>query len=144
VMSEVKFMVQCAQPANQSSCQMQSTMQLTHLTKLGPPKQTHCNCSHATNHTTATVHHEATRKAVTPLLNCCTTHPNAAIHFIASDMILCVESHASCLSEPKAWPHAAGCCHSSSMPSDPSMPPDANSLAPPANNGPINVLHQIM
>ena len=41
----------------------------------------------------------ATMHAITHLLNYCATHPEATVHYHASDMILHVESDASYLSE---------------------------------------------
>ena len=49
-----------------------------------------------------------TAKAITKLLNYCTTHPNAAIQYKGSDMILCVHSDTSHLTEPKARSRAGG------------------------------------
>ena len=45
---------------------------------------------------------KATLEALTQLLNYCTTHPDAKVRFIASDMVLHVHSDASYLFAPKA------------------------------------------
>jgi hypothetical protein len=45
---------------------------------------------------------KATLEALTQLLNYCAMHPDAKVHFIASDMVLHVHSNASYLSAPKA------------------------------------------
>ena len=50
----------------------------------------------------------ATMKAITHLLNYCATHPEATVRFIASDMVLWVDSDASYLSENKARSRAGG------------------------------------
>ena len=50
----------------------------------------------------------ATMKAITHLLNYCATHPNATLRYVASDMMLHVESDASYLSETKGRSRAAG------------------------------------
>ena len=47
-------------------------------------------------------------KAMHRLLNCAATHPDAAIQYRASDMILHVHSDASYLSEPQARSRAGG------------------------------------
>jgi hypothetical protein len=47
-------------------------------------------------------------KAITHLLNYCATHPNATLRYVASDMMLHVESDASYLSETKGRSRAAG------------------------------------
>jgi len=81
---------------------------------------------------------EATMKAITHLLNYCTTHPEATICFHASNMILHINSNASYLSEPKACSSAAGYHYLSSHPNtNPNAPP-------PPDNRAINVFCQIM
>ena len=45
---------------------------------------------------------KATLEALTQLLNYCAMHPDAIVHYHASDMILHVESDASYLMAPKA------------------------------------------
>jgi len=83
---------------------------------------------------------QATMEALMQLLNNCTTHPDASIHYHTSNMVLWVHSNASYLSAPKGQSHAAGYYflssqqHSTPMATDP-VPPD---------NGPIHVLCQIM
>jgi hypothetical protein len=86
---------------------------------------------------------KATMKAITQLLNYCATHPDATVRFIASDMVLHIESDASYLSESKARSRAAGYHFLSAKPKDPTKPPQPNDSPPPAN-GAINVLCQIM
>ena len=85
----------------------------------------------------------ATMKAITHLLNYCATHPEATVRFIASDMVLWVDSDASYLSENKARSRAGGFHFLSNRPKHPDIAPTAND-APPPNNGPIHVLCQIM
>ena len=85
----------------------------------------------------------ATMKAVTHLLNYCATHPTAIICFIASDMVLHVESDASYLTAPKARSRAAGYLFLSSQPNDLNKPPAPND-PPPPGNGAIHVLCTIM
>ena len=51
---------------------------------------------------------EKTAKAVNKLLNYCATHPNAAIRYKASDMILRIHSDTSYLTEPKARSRTGG------------------------------------
>ena len=51
---------------------------------------------------------EATMDAATHLLNCAHTHPDAKVRFHKSDMVLCIHSDASYLSEPKARSRVGG------------------------------------
>ena len=51
---------------------------------------------------------ETTAKTVTKLLNYCATHPDAAIQYKPSEMILCLHSDASYLTEPKARSRTGG------------------------------------
>ena len=51
---------------------------------------------------------EQLEKEVTQFLDYCATHPNAGVRFMASDMVLCLHSDASYLSEPRAKSRAAG------------------------------------
>jgi hypothetical protein len=51
---------------------------------------------------------EDTAKALVHFLNYCTTHPDATIRYLASDMVLHVHSDASYLSEPQARSRAGG------------------------------------
>jgi len=83
---------------------------------------------------------QATAKAIDQLLNYCTTHPDATIHFHASDMILWMHSNASYLTAPQGCSHAAGYSYLSSRPHS---PPTATNPAPP-DNGPVHVLCQIL
>jgi len=46
-------------------------------------------------------------ESIVQLLNYCATNPEATVRFKASDMVLHIESNASCLSAPKAWSRAA-------------------------------------
>jgi Reverse transcriptase (RNA-dependent DNA polymerase) len=61
---------------------------------------------------------QKTMSAVTQLLNYCATYPDTTTRFIASDMVLCVESDASYLSETQARSRAAGYHFLSSTPTD--------------------------
>ena len=81
-----------------------------------------------------------TMQAIIQLLNYCATHPNAVVHFHASNMILWVESDASYLSEPKGQSHAGGFHYLSNCPT---TPPTTTDKLPPLN-GPINVVYHIM
>jgi hypothetical protein len=86
---------------------------------------------------------QATMQAITQLLNYCATHPEATVRYIASNMVLHVESDASYLTAPKAQSCAAGYHFLSSRPQDPTKPPGPND-PPPLSNGAINVLCSIM
>jgi hypothetical protein len=85
----------------------------------------------------------ATMRAITQLLNYCATHPDACIRYVASDMVLWIDSDASYLSAPKARSRAAGYDFLSSMPTDPSRAPLPTDPGPPAN-GAIDILCTIM
>ena len=86
---------------------------------------------------------QATLQTLTHLLNYAATHPDATIRYVASDMILHVDSDASYLSESKARSRAGGYHYLSNSPKNPDKPPELNDPLPPAN-GAINVLCQIM
>jgi hypothetical protein len=86
---------------------------------------------------------KATMEAIIQLLNYCATHPIATIRYIASDMVLWVESDASYLTAPKARSRAAGYHHLSSRPQNPNKAPDPTN-PPPPSNGAISILCQIM
>ena len=75
----------------------------------------------------------ATMNAITHLLNYCATHPEATLRYIASDMILHVESDASYLSKTKGRSRAAGIHYLTCRSPTPTSPPDANSPEPPSN-----------
>jgi hypothetical protein len=77
------------------------------------------------------------------LLNYCATHPEATVRYIASDIVLHVQSDASYLTAPKAQSRAAGYHFLSSRPQDPTKPPGPND-PPPPSNGAIKVLCSIM
>ena len=94
----------------------------------------------ATQQSTAT---KLTMQGLVQLLNYCATHPDATVRFVASDMVLHVDSDASYLSAPKARSRAGGYYFLSSMPPISTKPHDPNDPLPPAN-GAINVLCQIM
>jgi hypothetical protein len=85
----------------------------------------------------------ATMKGIVQLLDYCATHPDSVVRFIASDMILHVESDASYLSEPKATSRAAGYHYlSSRLPND-QIAPDPDDPSPPFN-GPVNIFCQVL
>jgi hypothetical protein len=86
---------------------------------------------------------KATLQALTQLLNYCSTHPDATIRYIASDMILHVESDASYLTAAKACSCVAGYHFLSILPANSTKLPGPDDLPPPAN-GAINVLCQIL
>jgi len=86
---------------------------------------------------------QATMKAITQLLNYAATNPDAEVRFIASDMVLWIDSDSSYLSVPKARSRAAGYHFLSSRPSDPATAPKSSDPPPPPN-GAIDVLCQIM
>ena len=69
---------------------------------------------------------EKTNKAIIQFLNYCATHPNAAITYKPSDMILHLHSDTSYLSEPKARSRAGGYFYLGNHPSKPNI-----------HNGPI-------
>ena len=79
---------------------------------------------------------QATLKAVTKLLNYCACNPNTTIRYIASDMLLHIDSDASYLSESKSRSTAAGYHYLSNKPS--------KSHPNPPLNGAILVLCQIL
>jgi hypothetical protein len=81
---------------------------------------------------------QATMKAITQLLNYAATHPDATVRFIASDMVLHIESDASYLSEPKARSSIAGYHYLSTRPRNPTQPPHPDD-PPVPHNGPINI-----
>jgi hypothetical protein len=75
----------------------------------------------------------ATLKGLTQLLNCAATHSGAEMRFRASDVVLRIDSDASCLSESKARSRVAGChCLGSH--------PDKLQGKPPPFNGSANAL----
>jgi hypothetical protein len=86
---------------------------------------------------------KATMKAITKLLNYCSTHPSATVRFHASGTCLKIESDASYLSETKARSRAAGYHYLSDHPDDPNKPPQPDD-PPFTPNGPINVISNIM
>jgi hypothetical protein len=86
---------------------------------------------------------KATMEAIIQLLNYYATHPVATIRYIASDMVLWVESDASYLTAPKVRSRAAGYHCLSSRPKDPNKAPDPNDPPPPSNSA-ISILCQIM
>ena len=77
---------------------------------------------------------KATMDAIIHLLNYCATHPDAAVRFHASDMILHIESDASYLTAPKARSRVGGYHYLSTHPSSQNTP----------SNGAVTVLCQIM
>jgi len=79
-------------------------------------------------------------EAITQLLNYCATHPDATVRYHASDMVLWIHSDASYLTAPKGRSRAAGYHFLSSTPPS-TMSSDTD---PPNDNGPIDVLCQIM
>ncbi len=83
---------------------------------------------------------QATAHAIHQLLDYCAMHPDAAIRFHASDMVLWTHSDTSYLSAPQSRSRAAGYSFLSSRPTS---PPTTTDPAPP-DNGPVHVLCQIM
>ena len=51
---------------------------------------------------------QATDEAINQILNYCVTHPNAQIHFFASNMYVYEQSDASYISKPEARSRAGG------------------------------------
>jgi Reverse transcriptase (RNA-dependent DNA polymerase) len=86
---------------------------------------------------------ELTMQRITHLLNYCATHPEAAIGYKKSDMVLHVESDASYLSLPKATSRVGGYHYLSSWPKNPGQAPTADEPPPPMN-GAVNVLCNIL
>jgi len=76
---------------------------------------------------------QATAKDIDQLLNYCATHPDATIHFHASDMVLWTHSDASYLTAPQGHSRTAGYSFLSSRPHS---PPTSNDPTPP-DNGPV-------
>ena len=92
---------------------------------------------------------QATAEACTHLLNYCATHPDAVIHYTASDMVLHVHSDASYLFEPKARSQVSGLHYLSSRPCDPQQPPSPipNDPPPPLNCAILvvsNIMKQVL
>jgi len=83
---------------------------------------------------------QATMEVLTQLLNYCTTHPHAVIHYTASEMVLWMYSDASYLSAPKGHSWATGYCFLSTCPQ--ALPTAMDE--PPPDNGPVHILCQIM
>jgi hypothetical protein len=79
---------------------------------------------------------KATMQAVTKLLNYCASNPDTTIRYIASDMILTIDSDASYLSESKSRSTAGGYHYLSNKPS--------TAHPKPPLNGAILVLCQIL
>jgi hypothetical protein len=69
---------------------------------------------------------QATLRAVTKLLNYCASNPDTTIRYIASDMILHVDSDASYLSESKSRSTAGGYHYMSNKPSPGNPTPPLN------------------
>jgi Reverse transcriptase (RNA-dependent DNA polymerase) len=80
---------------------------------------------------------KATMKAIVKLLNYAASHPSATIRYVASDMVLHVESDASYQSETKSRSRAAGYHYLGPKPLD-------NAAPPAPANGPIAILCQIL
>jgi hypothetical protein len=91
----------------------------------------------AANQSTATA---TTSHAVVKLLNYAATHPDAAIRYHASDMVLYLHSDASYLSASKVRSRAGGHFFLSDTPSDPKQAPRTQ----PTQNGPVHTTCQIM
>jgi hypothetical protein len=91
----------------------------------------------AANQSTATA---TTSHAVVKLLNYAATHPDAAIRYHASDMVLYLHSDASYLSASKVRSRAGGHFFLSDTPSDPKQAPRTQ----PSQNGPVHTTCQIM
>jgi len=81
---------------------------------------------------------QATMEALTQLLNYCAMHPDACIHYHASNIILWVHSNASYLSAPKGRSRA-NYFLSAQLPATPTTTDPA-----PPDNGPIHILCQFM
>ena len=92
----------------------------------------------ATQHANGT---KSTMEALTQILNYCAMHTHAVIRYTASDMVLWAHSDASYLTAPKGRSRAAGYYHFLS--SRPSQPP-SSSDNPPPDNGPIDIICQII
>jgi len=86
---------------------------------------------------------QATKDNVNQLLDYAATHPDAALRFYASDMVLHIHSDTSYLSESKAHSRAGGHHYLSSMSAHPKQQPtDADPSVP--NNGAVFTLSVIM
>jgi hypothetical protein len=82
----------------------------------------------------------STYEATVWLLNYAASHPDATIHYIASDMILHIHSDASYLSEKKARSRAGGHYFLSDLSKSPLEPP----TTAPTLNGPLFTIYRIM
>ena len=80
-----------------------------------------------------------TARACAQLLDYAATHPNAAIKFTASDMILHIHSDASYLSEPKARSRAGGYFYLSNR-----VDPETLHTQKPMHNGAIHIVSSIL
>ena len=74
---------------------------------------------------------EATAQEFTQLLDYCTTHPDAIIHYHQSDMIISVNSDASYLSETKERSQVGGYHYLSNLPKN--IPPKPDDPMPSMN-----------
>ena len=83
---------------------------------------------------------DKTAFALTKLLNYASTHTNATLHYVASDMILHIYSDVSYGSEPKSRIRAGGLFKLTSRAADPTKPP----IATPTHNGAIHTISNIM
>jgi hypothetical protein len=83
---------------------------------------------------------EATAKALAHLLDYAFTHPDAAIWYSASGMVLYIHSDASYLSERKSRSRVGGHFFLSNTPTDPTAPP-SNTVP---NNGAIHTVSNIL
>ena len=78
--------------------------------------------------------------ALTKILNYATTHPDATIRYVASDIVLRIYSDVSYVSEPKSQSRVGGYFTLTSRSIEPSKPP-ATITTP---NGPIHTVTNIM
>ena len=75
-----------------------------------------------------------TEAAITHFLEYTATNPSGIIQYKASDMILHIDSDASCLTEPRACSRTGGYYYTSSLPTNPKKSPNL----PPPENVPIH------
>ena len=83
---------------------------------------------------------DETALSLTKLINYASTHPNATLRYVASDMILHIYSDASYGSEPKSCSRVGGLFTLTSCTDDPTKPP----IYTPTPNGEIHTVSNIM
>ena len=83
---------------------------------------------------------DETALSLTKLINYASTHPNATLRYVASDIILHIYSNASYGSEPKSCSRVGGLFTLTSRAANPTKPP----ISTPTPNGAIYTVSNIM